>query len=98
MKNKTIVVGDFIDPETGLRFIEDDRGVYHLIKPGEDSSANTRSLEREVQRLNRVMEKLRVENNWLWGVLEIAKQDSRKKSPGYAMTQLEKKIKERSRI
>lgn len=98
MKDKNIVVGDFIDPNTGLRFVEDDRGVYHLIKSVEDSSAGTRSLEREVQRLTRVMESLRMENNWLWEVLEVAKRDSQTRSPGYAMTQLEKKIKRRQRI
>lgn len=98
MKEKNIVVGDFIDPRTGLRFIEDDRGEYHLIRTGDDSSAETRSLEREVNRLTRVMEALRSENNWLWSILHKALEDDRKQSAGYAIRQLQKAIKERTRL
>jgi hypothetical protein len=49
----------------------------------------------EKQRLIRVMEKLRSENNWLWGVLWTAVIDRKKKGAPTAMDELERKIKEK---
>lgn len=92
MKERKVIIGDYIDPDTGIRVVEDDRGNYHCMMiampPSNDS---------EKQRLIRIMEALRAENNWLWGVLMAAIIDRKKKGAPTAMDELEQKIKERQR-
>jgi hypothetical protein len=116
------VSGDYIDPETGIRFVEDTRGNYHCIHPMAggtmgDITINIPEIkipeippaevhvdvtppvdDPEKQRLIRIMEALRSENNWLWSVITTAIID-RKKSGGApkAMDELEQKIKDRQR-
>lgn len=51
----------------------------------------------EKQRLIRIMEALRSENNWLWNVIMTAIIDRKKKGAPTAMDELEQKIKERQR-
>lgn len=51
----------------------------------------------EKKRLLRIIEALRSENNWLWGVIMTAIIDRKKKGAATAMDELEQKIKERQR-
>lgn len=51
----------------------------------------------EKQRLIRIMEALRAENNWLWNSIMTAIVDRKKKGAPTAMDELETKIKERQR-
>ena len=51
----------------------------------------------EKQRLIRITEALRSENNWLWGVLMTAFIDRKTHGAPKAMDDLEKKVKERQR-
>lgn len=119
---KKIITGDYIDEETGLRFIEDSRGNLHCIMSYGDSNTlgdiivNIPEIkippipesrvtvevippadDPEKQRLIRIMERLRQENNWLWG--EILKSIINRKRIGAAkaMDLLENAINERQR-
>ena len=103
MKERKIVVGDYIDPETKMRFVEDDRGNRYYVpaysQSGQDITIvldSSEAKDNEIKRLRRILEKLRVENNWLWSVIEKAKLN-RKRSPKYSMDELEKAVKERTR-
>ena len=122
-ENKKIITGDYIDPETGLRFVEDIRGNLHCVMVAGNGGMGDINItipeikipeippanihvditppidDPEKQRLIRIMEALRSENNWLWNVIMTAIID-RKKSGGApkAMDELEQKIKERQRV
>jgi len=121
---KKVVENDYIDTNTGLRFVEDVRGNFHCVphmdmNPIGDIIVNVPEIkvppitipepkihidisppvdDPEKQRLIRIMEALRSENNWLWSVVTTAIID-RKKSGGApkALDDLEQKIKERQR-
>jgi hypothetical protein len=110
MVQKKMVVGDYTDPNTGIRFVEDDRGNYHVIP--KDISVDTpqnnpevitvivdnnETIEKENKRLKRILESLRSENVWLWEIIELARIDRKKKNASYAMERLDKAIKERQR-
>ncbi len=102
-----MVCKEYEDSATGLRFIEDDRGVLHLIppapevkiNPGESSInvtvENNETSAKENKRLKRIVEALRSDNVWLWEAVSIAIR--KKKTPQRALDELEKKIKERQR-
>jgi hypothetical protein len=103
--SKKVIVGIYTDPDTGIRFIEDDRGNYHLIPSSTTEDREIRvtvvhpdvdDIKRERDRYKRILEKLRAENNWLWSVVNKAVLDGR---TGYrrAIERLEKAIKERER-
>lgn len=99
---------DYTDSSTGIRFVEDDRGNYHLVPPditvnpypqSQNISISLESNESTAnmnKRLRRILEKLRMENNWLWEILETAIRDG-KKNPKQALANLEKSIKEKSK-
>lgn len=107
MTTKKVVVGDYTDHATGIRFIEDDRGNYHIVS----SQGSTEHGEIKVvvdtinpfrnenEMLRRVMEKLRSENSWLYEVIERSRKIWKDtKNPKKAMEYLEKAIKERERL
>lgn len=102
---KKIVVGDYTDPNTGIRFIEDDRGNYHIIQHDQNTEPNNISIsvdarnpfETENKRLIRVMEKLRSENSWLYEIIENSKVIWKRQTPKKAMEYLEKSLNERQR-
>lgn len=102
MEERKIVRGYYIDPLTQLKFIDYDRSNYTLLneyKVGETTLVipNSEELEKQLKRHKIILEKLRMENNWLWGIVEKALNDDRKQSAGYAIRQLQKAIKERTR-
>lgn len=101
--NKKVVAGDYTDPETGLRFVEDVLGnlhCLHTVVEGHNEITVVvdmqNSYENESKRYKRILEKLRMENNWLWYVLEKAISEG-KKNPKQALANLEKAVKERTR-
>lgn len=102
MKRK-VVIGDYTDDSTGIRFLEDDRGNYHVMqKDTENRDVNVvvdlrNSFEMENKRLKKILESLRRENVWLWEQIEIARQTAQKKTPKKAIDDLVKAIKERQR-
>lgn len=134
MESKKMVTGDFIDPETKLRFVEDIRGNLHCVMTMENTNTSgdinitvpeikipdiiipsqpapnitiTPDIEvlvnlgeekdKQIIRCKRILEALRVENNWLWYILETAIIDG-KKNPKNALVNLEKAVKDRKRI
>ena len=106
--DKKVVVGIYTDPETGIRFVEDDRGNYHMVVNVSSNDANhpvegtvvildpNEQIEKQNKRYVRILEKLRAENNWLWSVLHKTIQEGLK-TPRQAIRNLEKSIKERER-
>lgn len=97
--SKKIIVGVYKDEETGITFVEDDRGNYHCVymSPGQQTTEIQPIDISYLKRLERVMHALRRENNWLWESIEVALSE-RKKSCSTAMNNLERKIKERRRL
>lgn len=103
MTEKKIIEGDYTDATTGLRFVEDTRGNYHLVY-GNESEQNitvvldgNETTEKQNKRLKRILESLRRENVWLWEIVEVARRTFEKKGAKKAMEDLIKTIKERQR-
>ncbi len=102
--NKKIIVNDYTDPDTGLRFVEDDRGNYHCVASFTQGDSkqeitiileNNEELLKENKRLRRILEKLRMDNNWLWEALHTAIRERKKTTAKKAIDNLEKSIRER---
>ncbi len=99
MQAKKVVTGDYTDPETGLRFVEDVRGNLHCVMSMTSSEPVDMNIVEEIhkrnKRLERILESLRKENNWLWERISVTIRD--KKTPQRSIERLEKAIKERKR-
>ncbi len=97
---KKIVIQSFVDEETGIHFIEDDRGNYHFIPPYNKEMKvvveNPENSSTENKRLRRVLERLRMENNWLWEVVETAIRERKRMNSNKVLDRLEKKVKEKA--
>jgi hypothetical protein len=108
MNKKKFIIEEFEDEKTGMRICIDSDGNKHCFMSGTgggvgDIYVNIPEIkippvdDSEKKRLIRIMEALRAENNWLWGTIQKALDDDRKHSAGYAIRQLQKRVKERQR-
>ena len=103
-ENKLIIVGDYIDTNTGLRFLEDIRGNlycymgHEMIMPsggGCNCSPEINiSIDLAVEKDKQILQLLS-ENAWLWDIIAKAIKDRKEKNCSYAMNKLEQEVKDR---
>ena len=101
MQRKKIVEEYYEDPETGMKFIRD---VWGNIHPYFDLKTDTRVVidtsekdKSDNEKLRRILNRIRVENNWLFSIIEGTIKQGKKGTARKALDALEKALKERTR-